>query len=57
MKSVSLRVTCGVEGGIGWVGDVKDMLLDASKINRYGWKPKLCSAEAVRLAVKENLRK
>jgi len=41
--------------GRGWVGDVRFMLLDISKIKRLGWKPKYSSKEAVRLAVRDLL--
>jgi len=41
---------------LGWVGDVKNMLLDVSKIKGLGWKPRHNSADAVRLTVKEMLK-
>jgi len=53
LKDVEIRYTGGVEGGRGWKGDVKEMLLDISKIKGLGWKPKLNSAEAVRQAAKD----
>ena len=56
-EDVDFRVTGGVDGGRGWVGDVKDMLLDVSKLKGFGWKPKFDSARVVRLTVKEMLRK
>ncbi len=34
--------------GRGWVGDVRFMLLDISKIKQLGWKPNYSSAQAVR---------
>ena len=37
-----------VDGGRGWVGDVKNMLLDVTKLKAKGWKPKYNSKEAVR---------
>ncbi len=37
-------------GKRGWKGDVPIMLLDASKLNALGWKPKYNSEEAVRKA-------
>ena len=46
----------GVDGGRGWVGDVKQMQLSLTKIMSEGWKPKMSSAEAVRNAAKELLR-
>jgi len=55
LNNVNFRVTGGVDGGRGWVGDVKNMLLDVSKIKGLGWKPRYNSAEAVRLTVKEML--
>jgi UDP-glucose 4-epimerase len=53
LDGVRFRITGGVDGGRGWVGDVKNMLLDISKLERLKWKPKLNSAKAVRLAAKE----
>lgn len=39
--------TGGIDGGRGWAGDVKNMLLDISKISKYGWKPNFNSMEAI----------
>ncbi len=47
--------TGGVEGGRGWVGDVKLMLLDITKLRKMGWKPKLNSRGAIEKATKEIL--
>jgi len=55
LKDVEIRYTGGVDGGRGWKGDVKVMLLDISKIKSLGWKPKLNSAEAVRQAAKDTI--
>jgi UDP-glucose 4-epimerase len=57
LEDVDFRITGGVDGGRGWVGDVKDMLLDVSKLKELGWRPRFNSVEAVRLTVKETLRK
>jgi UDP-glucose 4-epimerase len=57
LGDVDFRITGGVDGGRGWVGDVKDMLLDVSKLKELGWRPRFNSVEAVRLTVKETLRK
>jgi UDP-glucose 4-epimerase len=57
LEDVDFKVTGGVDGGRGWVGDVKDMLLDVSKLKELGWRPRFNSVEAVRLTVKEMLRK
>ena len=45
--------TGGVDGGRGWKGDVKYMLLDITKAKKAGWKPKMNSKEAVERAAKE----
>lgn len=55
-KGIRFRFTGGVEGGRGWIGDVKTMLLDITKLKKLGWKPKLNSTEAVRKAAKELLK-
>lgn len=52
LKDVKLRFTGGVNGGRGWVGDVKKMFLDTTKMKMLGWKPKRSSREAVRLAAR-----
>ncbi len=36
--------------GRGWKGDVKEMRLDITRLNRLGWKPSYSSEDAVRLA-------
>ncbi|MCK4435022.1 NAD-dependent epimerase/dehydratase family protein, partial [Candidatus Bathyarchaeota archaeon] len=48
LKDVGFSFTGGVEGGRGWVGDVKNMLLDVTRLKTKGWKPKYNSKEAVR---------
>ncbi|MCD6465260.1 NAD-dependent epimerase/dehydratase family protein, partial [Candidatus Bathyarchaeota archaeon] len=53
LKNVEIQYTGGVDGGRGWKGDVKEMLLDVTKIKRLGWKAELNSAEAVRRATRE----
>jgi len=52
LRDVRFVFTGGVDGGRGWLGDVKNMLLDISKIKKCGWKPKLDSKQAIREAVK-----
>jgi UDP-glucose 4-epimerase len=52
LKNVKFRITGGVNGGRGWKGDVKKMLLDVSKLKSLGWKPKYNSEQAVRLTTK-----
>lgn len=50
---VPAKVTGGVDGGRGWLGDVKIMQLSVTKLSKVGWKPKYNSEEAVKLAAKE----
>ena len=40
------------DGGRGWIGDVKNMLLDVTKLKAKGWKPKYNSRKAIRQTVK-----
>ncbi len=47
LENVKLKLTGGVDGGRGWKGDVKTMLLDVNKIKAFGWKPALNSEEAI----------
>ncbi|MEM2914185.1 MAG: NAD-dependent epimerase/dehydratase family protein [Candidatus Bathyarchaeia archaeon] len=56
LEDVKLKFTAGVDGGRGWIGDVKKMLLDVSKIKSIGWKPELNSKEAVRQAAKDLIK-
>jgi UDP-glucose 4-epimerase len=42
-------------GGRGWPGDVKYMLLDTSKIKESGWKAEQQSQKAVRKTVRKLL--
>lgn len=55
LDCVEIYKAGGVDDGRGWKGDVKEMFLDISKLRRLGWKPKLSSVEAVRLALKDVL--
>ena len=56
LTKVDLKFTGGVDGGRGWIGDVKNMLLDISKLKSRGWKPKHNSEQAVKLTVQDILR-
>jgi len=57
LKNVKVTFTGGVNGGRGWPGDVKNMLLETSKLKLEGWRPRYNSEESVRLAVKDILSK
>ena len=56
LEGLGFRFTGGVDGGRGWRGDVKTMLLSSDKLLNLGWKPKLNSEEAVRLSCRELLQ-
>ena len=57
LKHVKLTFTGGVNGGRGWIGDVKNMLLSISKLKSSGWRPNLNSKQAIRKATKQLLTK
>jgi UDP-glucose 4-epimerase len=40
LKKVKLKLTGGIDGGRGWKGNVKNMLLNMGKLKKLGWKPK-----------------
>lgn len=56
LEDVKIMVTGGVDGGRGWIGDVKKMHLDISKLKNLGWRPNYSSYEVVDLASKEIIR-
>jgi UDP-glucose 4-epimerase len=56
LQGLVLRFTGGVDGGRGWRGDVKIMLLSADKLSSLGWRLRFNSEEAVRLSCRELLR-
>ena len=55
LRAVKMRFTGGVDGGRGWLGDVKQMHLSIEKLGKLGWTPKLNSEAAVSRAAKELL--
>lgn len=50
LKGVRFRFTGGVEGGRGWRGDVKAMLLSTNRLLGLGWRPRFSSQEAVHIS-------
>lgn len=56
LKHVELHHLKVTSDGRGWVGDVKFMLLDISKISKLGWRPRLSSRDAVKLTVNGLIR-
>jgi UDP-glucose 4-epimerase len=55
LPNVEIKLNGGVDGGRGWRGDVKIMLLDITKIRSIGWAPTLSSNEAVSQTVKKSV--
>ncbi|MDD1768866.1 MAG: NAD-dependent epimerase/dehydratase family protein [Methanomassiliicoccales archaeon] len=53
LKEVRYRWTGGVDGGRGWTGDVRQMLLSVERLERLGWRPRYSSSEAIAAAVRE----
>jgi UDP-glucose 4-epimerase len=51
LENVELRYTGGVDGGRGWTGDVKCMLLDTQQLKKFGWTCRFNSKESVRRTV------
>jgi len=56
LKNVEIVAAGGTSDGRGWIGDVKTMHLDISKLKKLGWRPKLSSSEAIKLASDELLK-
>lgn len=56
LRDVEFVFTGGVDGGRGWRGDVKVMLLSIEKLLKTGWTPKHTSEQAIRLATQEILK-
>ncbi|MFQ6095888.1 MAG: UDP-glucose 4-epimerase, partial [Candidatus Bathyarchaeia archaeon] len=56
LRDVDFRYCMDAEAGRGWIGDVRVMLLDISKLKKLGWKPKHNSFESVVEASKQILR-
>lgn len=52
LPNVKFTFTGGVNGGRGWLGDVKNMHLSIRKLLDSGWKPRYGSEQAIQLAAK-----
>jgi UDP-glucose 4-epimerase len=51
LTSVRFSFAGGLSDGRGWVGDVRNMLLDINKLKARGWTPRHDSRESVKLTV------
>lgn len=56
LRGVRYEWTGGVQGGRGWIGDVKNMLLSSDKLRSYGWEPTMNSSQAIKRAVRDIVR-
>lgn len=57
LEDVEYKWSGGIDGGRGWIGDVKVMQLSIDKLEAVGWSPRLSSSEAIRKAVREIIGK
>jgi UDP-glucose 4-epimerase len=48
LQKTKIKLTGGVNGGRGWIGDVKKMHLEMTSIKNKGWIPRYSSKEAIR---------
>jgi len=48
-----IKTTGGVDGGRGWMGDVKLMQLSNQRVQALGWKERYSSETAIKQATKE----
>ncbi len=53
LENVNIVTKGGTEDGRGWIGDVKEMNLNISKMNDLGWSPSQDSKESVESATSE----
>ena len=56
LKAVSFNLSGGQSDGSGWLGDVKNMLLDISKLKARGWTPGHDSRESIQLTVRSRIQ-
>ncbi len=58
IEELGLKVRIKYTGGErGWVGDVPTFDYDLNKMNELGWKAKFSSDDAIRMAIREMLKK
>ena len=53
LENVNIVTSGGTNDGRGWIGDVKKMNLDISKLGNLGWNPEKNSKSAIEKAVLE----
>lgn len=55
LENVEFSYTGGVDGGRGWKGDVKTMLLSIEKLAMLGWEPEFTSEESIEMTARDVL--
>lgn len=55
-SNAKISYTGGIDGGRGWMGDVKLMQLDSTKLESVGWRPQFSSRVAITKTVREYLQ-
>jgi UDP-glucose 4-epimerase len=53
LTNVEIKYSDGLRDGRGWIGDVKTMLLDITKLSNFGWRPRYSSGDAVEITAQE----
>ena len=56
LDDVKYAYTGGVDGGRGWKGDVRVMLLSIEKLAKLGWEPEFTSEESIEMTAQDVLR-
>jgi len=56
LNGVNIRTAGGTNDGRGWIGDVKKMQLDISKMKKLDWEPKISSVKAVEMVAQELIK-
>ena len=57
LNNVAFKFIRGINGGRGWRGDVKKMLLDVKKLKSLGWSNAYGSADAIKQTVRSLLNR
>jgi len=50
------QVDRGINGGRGWKGGVKTMLLSIEKLKELGWEPEYSSNESIEMTARDVLK-
>jgi len=56
LDDVEYNYTGGVDGGRGWKGDVRVMLLSVDKLKEMGWEPEFTSKRSIEMTARDVLK-